>query len=181
MASGHEVSDDGRTWRIRLRDGLTFHDATPVRAIDCIASLQRWCASTPFGQLLSQTVDTWAARDDRTIEIRLTRPFPLMLDAIALPDNAAWIMPEHLAHTDPNTAVKEMVGSGPYRFIAGEYNSGNRVVYEKFDAYVPRKEPPDWASGGKIVHFGRVECSRLGHRRRRADDRRGRLVGGTAG
>ncbi|HSZ89753.1 MAG TPA: ABC transporter substrate-binding protein [Acetobacteraceae bacterium] len=157
MASGHEVSDDGRTWRIRLRDGLTFHDATPVRAIDCIASLQRWCACTPFGQLLSQAVDTWAARDDRTIEIRLTRPFPLLLDAIALPDNAAWIMPEHLAHTDPNTAVKEMVGSGPYRFIADEYNSGSRVVYEKFDAYVPRKEPPDWASGGKIVHFGRVE------------------------
>ena len=26
MASGHEVSNDGRTWRIRLRDGLTFHE-----------------------------------------------------------------------------------------------------------------------------------------------------------
>ena len=31
MAEGHEVSDDGRTWRIRLRDGLRFHDGTPVR------------------------------------------------------------------------------------------------------------------------------------------------------
>jgi peptide/nickel transport system substrate-binding protein len=157
MASGHEVSDNGCTWRIRLRDSLTFHDATPVRAVDCIASIQRWCARKPFGQLLVQAVDTWAARDDRTIEIRLTRPFPLLLDAMALPDASAWIMPEHLAHTDPNTALKEMVGSGPYRFIADEYNSDNRVVYEKFDAYVPRSDPPDWASGGKIAHFGRVE------------------------
>jgi peptide/nickel transport system substrate-binding protein len=66
-------------------------------------------------------------------------------------------MPEYLAHTDPNTAVKATVGSGPYRFIADEYNSGSRVVYEKFAAYVPRDEPPDWASGGKIAHFGRVE------------------------
>ncbi|MFZ0017743.1 MAG: ABC transporter substrate-binding protein [Acetobacteraceae bacterium] len=41
IASGHEVSDDGRIWRIRLRDGLRFHDATPVRAADCIASLHR--------------------------------------------------------------------------------------------------------------------------------------------
>ena len=94
----------------------------------------------PFGQLLAQAVDTWVARDDRIIEIRLTRPFPLLLDAMALPDASAWIMPEHLAQTDPNTALKEMMGSGPYRFIADEYNSGNRIVYEKFDAHVLRSE-----------------------------------------
>jgi peptide/nickel transport system substrate-binding protein len=157
MASGHEVSDDGRTWRIRLRDGLTFHDATPVRAVDCVASLQRWCVRKPFGQLLAQAVDKWTAPDDRTVEIRLTRPFPLLLDAIALPDAPALIMPERLARTDPNTPLKEMVGSGPYRFVADEYNSGSRVVYEKFDAYLPRNEPPDWASGGKIAFFERIE------------------------
>jgi peptide/nickel transport system substrate-binding protein len=157
MASGHEVSDDGRTWRIRLRDGLTFHDATPVRATDCVASLRRWSARKPFGQLLAKAVDSWLAPDDRTIEIRLTRPFPLLLNAIATPDSEALIMPEHLARTDPNTVLKEMVGSGPYRFITGEYNSGSRAVYEKFDAYVPRNEPPDWASGGKVAYFRRVE------------------------
>ena len=40
------------------------------------------------------------------------------------------------ASTDPHTALKEKLESAPYRFIADEYNSGNRVVYEKFDAYV---------------------------------------------
>src|SRR5215212_6864887 len=43
MAEGREVSDDGRTWRIRLRPGLRFHDNTPVRAVDCNVSIQRWC------------------------------------------------------------------------------------------------------------------------------------------
>ena len=66
-------------------------------------------------------------------------------------------MPERLARTDPNTAVKEMTGSGPFRFIASEYNSGSTVVYEKFDRYVPRAEPADTLSGGKIAHFKRVE------------------------
>ena len=42
MAEGATVSDDGRTWLIRLRDGLRFHDGEPVRATDCAASLQRW-------------------------------------------------------------------------------------------------------------------------------------------
>ena len=71
MAEGAEVSDDGKRWRITLRAGLRFHDGEPVRARDCIASLKRWCAREPYGQLLIRQVDEWSAVDDRTIEIRL--------------------------------------------------------------------------------------------------------------
>jgi peptide/nickel transport system substrate-binding protein len=49
MAEGHEMSDDGRIWRIRLREGLRFHDNTPVRGIDCAASLERWSKRDTFG------------------------------------------------------------------------------------------------------------------------------------
>ena len=34
---------------------------------------------------------------------------------------------------------------------------GNKVVYEKFADYVPRKEPPSQAAGGKVVNVDRVE------------------------
>jgi len=158
MAEGHEVSADGRTWRIRLREGLMFHDGTPVRSNDCIASLKRWGAREPYGQLLLKVVDSWNAVDDRTFEIRLTRPFPPLLDALGKPDTSySFIMPERLALTDPAKAVTEMVGSGPYRFVASEYNAGSKVVYEKFAGYRPRPEAPEWATGGKVAHFQRVE------------------------
>ncbi len=49
MAEGHEVSSDGLTWLIRLRPGLKFHDGEPVRAVDCVASLQRWSKRDSFG------------------------------------------------------------------------------------------------------------------------------------
>jgi ABC-type oligopeptide transport system substrate-binding subunit len=123
MAEGAEVLDDGKRWRITLRPGLRFHDGEPVRARDCIASLKRWCAREPFGQLLIRQVDEWRAVDDRTIEIRLKRAFPLLLDALAKPDSSVpFIMPERLAETDPNRGVTEMIGSGPYRFISGALN-----------------------------------------------------------
>lgn len=158
MAESHTVSDNGRAWRIRLREGLFFHDGEKVRAADCIASIRRWAARDPFGQLMASRVEDWIAVDDRTLEIRLTKPFPLLLDALAKPDSSvAFMMPERLAKTDPSKQVTEMVGSGPYRFIASEYNSGSRMVYEKFDGYIPRAEPPDWATGGKIAHFKRIE------------------------
>jgi peptide/nickel transport system substrate-binding protein len=158
MAAGHSVSDDGRTWHIALRDGLMFHDGTKVLARDCAASIERWSKRDPFGQTLDKVVASYGAADDRTVEIKLTKPFPLLLDAIGKPDTSLpFVMPERLARTDPNKQVTEMVGSGPYRFVAGEYNTGSRVVYEKFDGYVPRREPPEWGTGAKIAHFPRVE------------------------
>ena len=158
MAEGHEVSPDGLIWRIRLREGLTFHDGSPVRSVDCAASLRRWCSRDGFGQTLAARVAEWATPDDRTLEIRLSRRFPLVLEVLGKAYvSVPFIMPERLARTDPSTAVTEMVGSGPYRFSAGEYVSGSRVVYTKFDGYKPRSEPASWGSGGKIAHFPRVE------------------------
>ncbi len=158
MAAGHTVSDDGRVWRITLRDGLRFHDGTPVRSEDCIASLQRWSVREPIGQLLAAALDRYVAPDDRTIEIRLKRPFPLLLDALAKPDaSIPFIMPARLAATEPTKAVTEMVGSGPYRFVADEFNSGSRAVYAKFADYRPRTEAPAWATGAKVAHFDRIE------------------------
>ncbi len=158
MAEGHEVSADGRVWTFRLREKLAFHDGSPVRSVDCAASLARWSKRDAFGQLVDKVLDKYETPDDRTLVIRLTRPFPLLLDAISKPDsNVAWIMPERIAKTDPNKAITEVVGSGPYRFLPDEYVSGSRVAYAKNEAYVPRQEPIDWGSGGKIAHYPRIE------------------------
>ncbi|MGI4954877.1 MAG: ABC transporter substrate-binding protein [Janthinobacterium lividum] len=158
MAEGHTVSDDGRAWTFKLRPGLRFHDGAPVRSADCAASLERWSRRDPFGQLMNRVLEKYETPDDRTLVIRLTRPFPLLLDAISKPDaNVAWIMPERLARTDPNKAITEVVGSGPYRFVDSEYVSGSKAVYQKFEAYQPRSEPIDWGSGGKVAHFPRIE------------------------
>ncbi len=157
MAEGHEVSPDGRIWRIRLREGLRFHDGTPVRAADCAASLDRFCKADEFGKLLGRSVDRWVPADDRTLEIRLTRPFPLLLEVLAKPDSRVpFIMPERIAATEPTKSITEVIGSGPYRFVADEFVSGSRVAYAKFDGYVPRSEPPNWGTGAKVAHFPRI-------------------------
>jgi peptide/nickel transport system substrate-binding protein len=158
MAEGHEIGQEGKLWRIKLRPGLKFHDGEPVRATDCVDSLKRWCARDPFGQLLAKVVEEWRVVDDRSFEIRLNRAFPLLSTALAKSDGSApFIMPARLAATDPGKAVTEMVGSGPYRFLADQFNSGSRAAYEKFEDYVPRDEAPDYATGGKVAHFKRIE------------------------
>src|ERR1700752_961407 len=52
MAAGMNIDDDGKLARIGLREGLKFHDGTPVLARDCVASIQRWARRDTFGQTL---------------------------------------------------------------------------------------------------------------------------------
>ncbi|MBK1657128.1 ABC transporter substrate-binding protein [Paracraurococcus ruber] len=159
LVEGAAVEDDGKLWRLTLRQGPRFHDGTPVLARDAVASLRRWATRDSFGMSLLAVTEELSAPDDRTVQFRLKRPFPLLPDALAKPTNLmAAIMPERLAGTPPGQPLPEVVGSGPFRFVAEERVPGARNIYRKFDRYVPRPDgTPSFAAGPRIAHFDRVE------------------------
>ena len=159
MVEGASVDQDGRLWRLTLRDGLLFHDNTPVLARDVVASLKRWSVRDSFGSALFAAVDEISAPADKVVQFRLKRPFPLLPDALAKPTSfLPGIMPERLALTPPTTAVQEMVGSGPYMFVAGERVPGSLAVYRRFAGYRPRESGAvSFTAGPRIAHFDRIE------------------------
>ena len=159
MVAGATTELGGRVWRLSLRDGLLFHDGTPVLARDCVASIRRWARRDAFGQTLMALTDELSAADDRTLVFRLRSPFPLLPEALGkIGINMLPIMPERLALTDPFKQVTEMVGSGPYRFLADERVSGARAVYARFEQYRPRENgTAESTAGPKRAWFDRVE------------------------
>ncbi|WP_426960104.1 ABC transporter substrate-binding protein [Muricoccus radiodurans] len=158
MVAGHAVEEDGRLWRLTLRDGLIFHDGTPVLARDCVASIRRWWSADAFGQTLAAATDELSAPSDKEIRFGLKRPFALLPTALAKasPYMCA-IMPERLAVTPQTTQVSEMIGSGPFRFLANERVPGAFSAWQRFDRYVPAPGANSFLAGGKRVHFDRVE------------------------
>ncbi|MFC3125459.1 ABC transporter substrate-binding protein [Pseudoroseomonas globiformis] len=160
MVEDHSVEDDGKRVTMRLREGLRFHDGEPVRGRDVVASLRRWAYRDAFGSSLMAAVDELSAPDDRTVLWRLKAPFPMLPEALGkVGAIVAFIMPERLASAnDPVPPVKELVGSGPFRFRADQHVSGSRLVYERFDGYVPRPAGnTSLLAGPKIARFDRVE------------------------
>lgn len=155
MAERAEVSGNELTWTFTLREGLVFHDGSPVRAADAVASVRRWSQKDPFGQTLAALTASMAALDDRRFQIVLKRPFKQMLFALAARN--VFVMPERIVSRPASEQFTEVIGSGPYRFLADEFQPGATAHYARFDKYVPRAEPPDLWSGGKIAHFDRVE------------------------
>ncbi len=158
MLSGHATEADGLTWTLTLRPGLKFHDGMPVLARDAVASIRRWQVNDAFGQALAAATDELTAPDDKTIKFRLKRRFHLLPEALGHPTNTmAAIMPERLAQTPASVRLTEMVGSGPFRYVANERVAGARNVYARFDGYVPRQGTPSFCAGPRIAHFDRVE------------------------
>ncbi|MCW3475239.1 ABC transporter substrate-binding protein [Limobrevibacterium gyesilva] len=156
MVAGHTTSSDGKLWELTLRDGLTFHDGTPVLGRDCVATIKRFAVREPLGSVMLGLIDEIGAPSDKVIRIRLKKPFALLPSALSQYQSA--IMPERLAKTDPMTQISEAVGSGPFRFKADERIAGAKVVFERNPAYVPRPDGvPSFTAGPKIAYLDRVE------------------------
>src|SRR5882672_6030830 len=153
-----KVSDDKLTYTFILRDGLKWHDGTPVTAEDCVASLRRWGKSDGMGQKLMDFTSSLEATDPKTITLKLKEPYGLVLESIGKPSSLVpFMMPKRLAETPPDKQIPEQIGSGPFKFVKSEFQPGVKSVYEKNTDYVPRKEASSWTAGGKAVKVDRVE------------------------
>jgi peptide/nickel transport system substrate-binding protein len=158
MAQSWRVSEDGLTTTITLREGLLWHDGTPVTSADCIASLKRWSVRDSMGLKLAEFLKEYRVVDDRTFEIVLKERFGALLEAIGKPSVVVpFMMPKRVADTDPFQQISDYTGSGPFVLKKEEWQPGVKVVYVKNPNYKPRAEPPSGLAGGKVVKVDRVE------------------------
>ncbi|MEO5324439.1 ABC transporter substrate-binding protein [Mesorhizobium sp. CC13] len=158
MVKEMKLSEDRKTYRFTLRDGLKWHDGQPVKAEDCVASLKRWAARDAAGQLMNRVLLEMKVVDDKTFELVFKEPYGLVLESLSkVASNIPFMMPKRIAETDPFKEIQEYIGSGPYRFVKEQWVPGNKVVYEKFADYVPRSEPASAFAGGKVGNVDRIE------------------------
>jgi peptide/nickel transport system substrate-binding protein len=158
MAEKWTVSPDGKTYTFTLREGLKWHDGTPVTADDCVASIQRWAGLDKLGQVMTSLMADIKTVDAKTFTMTFKEPTDIVLRALSRITNLPpFIMPKRVAQTAAGVPIKETIGSGPFRFVNSEYRPGVEAVFEKNKDYVPRKEPASGLAGGKVVKIDRVK------------------------
>ncbi|WP_439365988.1 ABC transporter substrate-binding protein [Bradyrhizobium sp. DASA03005] len=156
MVRKWSLSEDKKTYTFELRDGLGFHDGTPVTAADCVASIHRWL-QTPGGQLVKERAKDVSKTDDRTFAITLKEPLALLIDRLAQPlAYQLFVMREKDADRPPTEPVTTRIGSGPFKFNEALFKPGASFVYDRNEKYIPRDEPPDGLAGGKVVKIDRA-------------------------
>jgi peptide/nickel transport system substrate-binding protein len=160
MVDKWSVSDDKLTWTFTLRDGLEWSNGTPVTSEDCIQSIKRWAIKDSMGQKMMGSVAGFEPVDAKTFKMKMKEPYGLVLQSLGKPSsNVPFMMPKKTAETDPNTQIKleDVIGSGPFIFVANEWKPGEKIVYVKNPKYKPRAEPASGLAGGKVAKVDRVE------------------------
>ena len=157
MAKAWSTSPDGLTWRFTLRDGLKFHDGSPVTTADVIPSLKRWMTIDTMAKKIAAVTTAMSVVDDKTFEWTLSAPQPGLIDILAAAPSHFAIIMRAQDIPEPGKAATSVIGSGPFKFNRELQISGARVVYDRNPDYVPRDEPPDGLAGGRVVKVDRVE------------------------
>ena len=157
MLEKWDVSPDGKTYTMTLRDGQKWHDGKPVTADDCVASIKRWASGDIMGRTLLKFTDKIEIVDDKTFRVVMKEPTDLVLRALSKPTGTApFMMPKRIAEQAIGQPITDMTGSGPFKIV--EFKPGVKTVYAKNTDYVPRKEPASsLAAGGKVVNVDKVE------------------------
>jgi peptide/nickel transport system substrate-binding protein len=157
MVDKEVISPDRLTYTFSLRQGLRFHDGSEVTARDVTASLQHWMDGSATGGELKARLAAMNIIDPSTFTLTLKQPFGLLEFLLAGPGAPiAAIMREADATRGPSGPMTNPIGSGPFRYVASERESGHRVVFDRNPDYAPRVEPPDGAAGARIVKVDRV-------------------------
>jgi peptide/nickel transport system substrate-binding protein len=157
MVENYTVSPDQLTYTMTLRPGLKWHDGTDVTTKDVVASVKRIVKRESLGRTLEIFLADVVAVDARTFQLKMKEPFGFTLFTLPGINQMAGIYREKEALIDPATPITETIGSGPMTFNRAEWVPGSKVVYEKNKNYVPRSEPLNGLSGGKIIKLDRVE------------------------
>ena len=124
LAESWEISDDLLTWTFTLRDGVTFHDGSPLTSADVVASFER-IAEEGANAFRLGAIEAYDAPDDLTVVMELNRPAPNLLDQIGAFKGMA-IAPA--AAIEAGTLGDEPIGTGPFAFVS--FSPGDNVVLE---------------------------------------------------
>ncbi|MDR2006488.1 MAG: ABC transporter substrate-binding protein, partial [Acidaminococcales bacterium] len=115
----YKYSDDALTLSLILRDGVKFHNGSPVKAEDVAASISRWANNVSFGKsYVGKYMDSISAADDKTVVIKFKSVASLALTSLAYEYMGAYVMPKAVCEeyaSSPVINTAKIIGTGPYK------------------------------------------------------------------
>ncbi|MSQ72858.1 MAG: ABC transporter substrate-binding protein [Betaproteobacteria bacterium] len=140
LATGWQVSPDGKRITFNLRQGVTWHDGKPFTAADVKYSLEKLTPLHARSASVFKNVLSVESQGEHTVVVTLKEPFGPFIDLLTA-DNVG-IQPSHLyAGSEPlkNPANLRPVGTGPFKFDS--WQTGQRLTFVRNPDYWDKGKP----------------------------------------
>ena len=145
-----EIGADGKTYTIKLRSGITFHDGTEMTSEDVVASLGRWTKLASRGKQVAGFIEAIEAPDATTVTIKLKQAYAPLTSLLAFNNSAAIIIPSE-KQAEPMT---DFVGTGPY--MLKERKADQYIQLARFDGYKSREGESDGYGGARHQYLDEI-------------------------
>ncbi|MBN1316745.1 MAG: ABC transporter substrate-binding protein [Anaerolineales bacterium] len=159
LAEEWSVSEDGLVWTFKIREGVTFHDGSPLTANEAAWSLN-WTKENEIETIAFYLAlfEDIVALDDTTLQITLSQPVGNMITALV---PIVWMFPQSVwdgKTYDEFTEMEDLevgLGSGPYKLV--EWVEGEYLILDAYENYWGGKPPIDriiyheYATGDAVV------------------------------
>ena len=126
VASDYKIEDEGKTYTFYLREGIKFHDGTPVTVEDIKYSIERCADTSGEGTLLVSAfsnIESVEIVDEKTVSIHLNNADTDFLSELTSAVIPAW-------NEDP---AGNPIGTGPYRYVSRVVQDSMQL--QKFEEY----------------------------------------------
>ena len=150
LAESFTKVGDGSAWRMKLREGVRFHDGTALDADDVLATFEAQLADPIVSLAIIHLYDRdepIVKIDDLTVEYQLAVPFAAFPGQLT--NQLGMILPSEwltLAHEDP-TLNQRPVGQGPFMLESRVQDTRTVLV----------RNPDYWAADLIDVYLDRIE------------------------
>ncbi len=141
------VGDGGKTYTIKLRQGVKFHDGSTMTSADVKASLERWEKVASRGQQASAEIAGITAPDPATVVIQLKEPYAPLMALLSLNNSAAVVLPAG----NQAAPMTKFIGTGPYAFkerVPDQY-----IRLTRFADYAARDDAPNGYGGKRTAYL----------------------------
>ncbi|MCH1624181.1 ABC transporter substrate-binding protein [Ferdinandcohnia quinoae] len=146
LAESVDISEDGKTYSFKLREGITFHNGKEMTSEDVVASMNRWLEKSSRAKSLLANAK-FEADGAYTVNLNLESPTSDVLIVMASQSNFPAIMPKEIIDSAPAEGVSEYIGTGPFKFE--EWKQDQYIHLVKNEDYKPVDSEPSGFAGKK--------------------------------
>lgn len=150
LAESWSVSEDQLTWSFKLKEGVNFHDGTPLNAENLTAYMWDHMFEKSFNAWEFEVIDEMVVTGEYTFDFHLSEPYPMLINYLADP----WNIIESAGTREElgdRYGFEGLVGTGPFMFE--EWVRGDHVTLVRNPDY---KHGPAYLSNRGPAHVDKI-------------------------
>lgn len=157
LAESYKVENEGKTYSIRLRQGVKFHNGKEMVAEDVIASFNRWLAINGGGTMAAPYFESIAqGADAYEVIINLKQLYAPFLNILSsnVANQKMFVMPKEVVEAAGDNPIDNPVGTGPYKMV--EFIPDQHVKLARFEEYASVQTPSSFMAGERKAYADEI-------------------------